>query len=424
MNESAQKRPQFGVEEIPSSDTGKPVVSEAPPPIDISESTSTVVETVPPIPFLEFDKPPEAQQMPNMVAEAPPSPPVPGPVPSNVPPVSSSNLPPNGHNVMGKTHPLRKLLFLVPAVLVVVTIFAVAKFTGNKFTMREPEPVPTVAPTDAPVVEATASPRPTETKKYTNKSMFIEMMVPKDYEILFEDDKSVSFGRNDAEILVVRTDEFTNYDDEDKAYDVLVGGRDGVELTLENESSSPIRIVQTTETPKYEFVMYLEDTELSLEFQKILDSVNFLVDTSEWVTFNSTFGYKISYPASWIESTQVSTQGLVSSTTQISKDAEKNSLNTLVVKVSTNEANAALVASEIISSTRTLSGWTKPPKIELKKLGGGDAQVIQGELSGKWRGYVVVWYKNTVVQMIWDDSPKQPYQQVFEEMLASFEFTI
>lgn len=420
MNGSAQKRPRFGVEEIAPMAAGSTIVSDSPPPINLSDQP-TVVETIPPIPYFDQDRPPEVDQSALPVA-LPPT--VSGPVPSNVPPVSTSNLPPNGHNVMGKSHPARKALFLVPAVLVVATIFLVARFTGDKFTIREPAPVPTALPTDAPIVENTPNPRPTETKKYTNKSMLIEMKVPKDYEILFEDESSVSFGRDGKEILVVRTDEFTNYDEKDDALDVLVGGRDGVEFTLKDESSSPVRIVQTTDTPKYEFVMYLDDSDLSVEFQKILDSVVFLVDASTWKTFESSYGYKINYPEDWVEFTQTTAQGLVSSTTRISKDEENNSLYSLVVKVSTNEENAALSASEIISSTRTLSGWTKPPKIELKKLGGGDAQIIQGELSGKWRGYVVVWYRNTIVQMVWDDSPQKPYQEVFEEMLSSFEFTI
>jgi hypothetical protein len=85
--------------------------------------------------------------------------------------------------------------------------------------------------------------------------------------------------------------------------------------------------------------------------------------------------------------------------------------------------DAAFTASQIVSSTRTLSGWKDSPKIELKKLGGGDAQVIQGELSGKWRAYVVIWYKNTVIQMTWEDEIARPDQQIFDNMLASFELT-
>ena len=108
---------------------------------------------------------------------------------------------------------------------------------------------------------------------------------------------------------------------------------------------------------------------------------------------------------------------------EISKDPANKTVNNLVLQTSSNVANAALTASEIVSSTRTLSGWSDPPKIELKKLGGGDAQVIQGELTGKWRAYVVIWYKNTVIQMTWDDDVGKGEQQVFDNMLASFEFT-
>lgn len=414
-SKSAQKRPHFGVEEVPSQ--AAPVIPESPP----------VIETIPPIPHTEFDRPPAPEQMPaqTQTPAQPAGQPVSSPhIPS--PPVSTSNLPPNGHNVVGKGHSFRKLLFLIPVVLLVATIFLVARFTGNSFTVREPEIITTPTPTEEPIEEATPTPTPKSVKKYINQEMLVEMMVPEDYEVLAEDAESTSFGREGTEIFIVRTDEFTNHDDEDETLEVLVGGREAIELNLADEGSVPVRVVQTINDPRYEFVMFLEESALSSEFQKILDSVVFLVDTSDWVTFdNTSYNYKISYPPQWEEQTELAERDQrLSNKTEISKNPENKELNTLVIQTSANVSNAALTASEIISSTRTLSGWTSPPRIELKKLGGGDAQVIQGELSGKWRAYVVIWYKNTVIQMTWDDNTGQGEQKTFEAMLSSFEFTI
>jgi hypothetical protein len=130
----------------------------------------------------------------------------------------------------------------------------------------------------------------------------------------------------------------------------------------------------------------------------------------------------LKYPQTWTLSATQDKDGKYSARSEISR-GEEQTVNNLIIQTSNNVANAALTASEIISSTRTLSGWSKPPTIELKRLGGGDAQVIQGELSGKWRAYIVIWYKNTVIQMTWDDDVVQSQQQIFENILASFEFT-
>lgn len=430
----AGSRPSFGVEEVPEENFQSPVVSEAPPPIEMGSSPvqnssepQTVVETIPLIPHVEVDSPPAPEHL-DLHAQTLSTPtPSPAPTGESLAPVEApsaiTNLPPSDHNVIGKSNPLRKFLFLIPAVLLVATIYFVAKFTGRDFTMRAPAPIATPLPISAPEESPMPTPIAKKTKSYKNEDMLIEMMVPEEYQVLSEDSESVSFGKDDTEVLIVRMDEFTNYDDEDQTIEVVVGGKEAVEFTLEDEGSVPVRIVQTLDEPRYEFVMFLENSVLSVDFQEILDSVVFLVDTSNWETFeNSTFSYAIKYPPTWDENTP-SSDGKLGNKTEISKNAQDKSLNTLVIQTSSNLDNAALTASEIVSSTRTLSGWTNPPRIELKKLGGGDAQVIQGELSGKWRAYVVIWYKNSVVQMTWDDASTRPEQQVFESMLSSFEFT-
>jgi hypothetical protein len=94
-----------------------------------------------------------------------------------------------------------------------------------------------------------------------------------------------------------------------------------------------------------------------------------------------------------------------------------------MVQTSKNVPNASLTASEIISSTRNLSGWEGTPTTELSSLGGGSSQVISGVLSGEWNEIIVIWYQSSVVQMTWKDAKDKPQQQYVDNMLASFKFT-
>lgn len=315
------------------------------------------------------------------------------------------------HNFTLRQHPTRALLFLIPAVLLIATIYLVAKFTGNSYTMREPAPLPTlsVLPTATPIPTPTLAP----TKTYKNEDLLVQMSIPEGYDVLSEDEKTISLGKAGREILLVSRQRDTDYQDEETE-EVTVGGKKAVKFS---------NIIYLTEEPNYQLSVFAENKAEEAEVQKIIDSIIFLVDTSDWETFeNTTFNYQIKYPSGWTLSAPEK-DGEFSEKTEISKNPSDKTVNNLVIQSSSGLQNAAFTASEIVSSTRTLSGWNGSPKIELKKLGGGDAQVISGELSGKWRVYVVIWYKNTVIQMTWDDATTKGDQQIFDNILASFEFT-
>ncbi len=367
-------RPNFSVEEVPN-----PPVTTEPVPEPL---IPTVVET-PPAP-----EPAVVEIVPQTL-------------------ISKSN------NFSVREHPLRALLFLIPAVLLVATIYFVARVTGNNYTMREPEPAVTLAPVESPAPPS-PTPSPSPVKTYKNEDLLIQMSIPDTYEVLKEDKKTISLGRLDREIVLVSVDSDTDYDAEE-GEKITVGGKEAVRLD---------NLIYVTEEPNYQFSLFAEDEQEDEEIEKIIASIIFLVDTSGWQTFeNTTFNYNIKYPPEWTLNALTNKDGVHTEKSEISKDPANKTVNNLVLQTSSNVANAALTASEIVSSTRTLSGWSDPPKIELKKLGGGDAQVIQGELTGKWRAYVVIWYKNTVIQMTWDDDVGKGEQQVFDNMLASFEFT-
>src|SRR3989344_1205752 len=348
---------------------------------------------------------PTVEVVPQPVAEAP--------VVEIVPPPPSSSSP----NVMVKHHPLRKLLFLIPAVLLVATIYFVARVTGNNYTMRAPAPTITPLVTEALVVAA-PTPTPVPTKLYKNIYLLVQMTIPEDYEVLDEKENSVSIGEDNTELLTIYPEKpgFTDFT-EAEVEEIRVGGKDAVKASFDDQWQIVVNELIIN--------FFVDSPEKEEEFQKIIDSIIFLVDTSGWQTFeNTTFNYTIKYPSEWtLTAEKDEKEGIYANKSEISRDASNKTVNNLVIQTSSNLTNAALTASEIISSTRTLSGWSNPPKIELKKLGGGDAQVIQGELTGKWRAYVVIWYKNTVIQMTWDDNVDKGEQQVFDNMLASFEFT-
>lgn len=387
----------WSVEEIPS--VPPPISPEETIPASIATEQPVVVETIPPLANVA---------PPAMPASVPPV----NITPPQVENIMPSNIPPGGHNVHGKPHPIKKLLFLIPAVLLVATIFFVAKFTGNNYTMREPAPIVSPEPS-LPAATLVPTPTPIPTKVYKSDELLIQMEIPQTYEVLSENKDEIKFGKENREILIVSRGD-TDYTKEE-AEEITIGGKDAVKFA---------NIVYVTESPNYQFASFAENDLEKNEVDKIYNSVIFLIDTSDWETFdNATFGYSIKYPPNWEENTQMSNENTLSNTTEISKAPNNKTLNTLVIQTSPEEENAALTASQIVSSSRTLSGWARPPKIELKKLGGGDAQVIQGELSGKWRAYVVIWYKNTVIQMTWDDEVTKGEDQVFQNMLASFEFT-
>jgi len=381
-------------------------VEEIPTPTP--EVQPITVETIPQMPNVETSvtSTPEVAQPPEVPPNLVPPPQIENTIPA-------SNIPPGGHNVHGRQHPAKKFLFLIPAVLLVATIFFVAKFTGNNYTMRQPAPYTSPEPTLTP---ATPAPTPTAipTRVYRNDELLIQMEIPEDYEILSETKDDVKMGRSDREILILSRQGDTDYREEE-GEKVTIGGKEAVKFA---------NIIYITEAPNYQFATFTESEAEAKEVDAIFDSTVFLVDTSDWETFdNTTFGYTIKYPPTWEENTETSNESKLSNKTEISKDPDNKSLNNLTIQTSSEVENAALTASQIISSSRTLSGWASPPRIELKKLGGGDAQVIQGELSGKWRAYVVIWYKNTVIQMTWDDKVTKGEDQVFQNMLASFEFT-
>ena len=400
MNDSARRG--YTVEEVPDNATQE--VPQQPQP------------QAQPVPQ-QFSQAPAHNPWEQNAPEAPTVEPQPAQPPQFVQP------PPSIPNSPHKSHKLRKLLFLIPAILLVATIFFVAKFSGNNYTVRQPEVIATPEPTETtPTPVPTPTPNPT--KAYKSEELLIQMQIPEDYQILSEDENEVSMGRADTELFVVRTDEFANFDEEDETSETTIGGKEAVMLMIPDEGSVPVKIVQTIDEPRYEFVLFLENAELEVEFSKILESVIFLVDTSSWETFeNSAYNYKIKHPPEWEATTQLTDRGEPTGRSEIVKNPEDKSINSLTILTNTNVDNAALTASEIISSTRTLSGWSSPPKFELRKLGGGDAQIIQGELTGKWRVYVVIWYKNIVIQMTWDDKVEQSEQQVFDNILSSFEFT-
>ena len=377
------RRPRFSVEEV--SDTSVVgVVNQIPDQAQANPSQEFSAQpSVPEASALETARPfsdevQNTQSNPPITTEVQSSPPQSPVLPTTAPQVVKKN------NFSVREHPLRTFLFLIPALLIIATIYLVAKFTGNNYTLREPEPTFFPSPTAEPTLTPTPTPAPTPnpSKKYKNESLLIMLEMPADYEVLSESKNSVSLGRGEREILVI-----------------------------------------TKAGKEYDYSKFAANENEEEEIEKIIESIVVLIDTSDWKTFeNKTFGYVLRYPSDWTLNAPQNKDGIYTARSEITKNMSDKSVNNLVIETTANVGNAAFTASEIASSTRTLSGWKGQPKTELKRLGGGDAQVIQGELSGKWRAYVVVWYKNTVVQMTWDDFPNRPQEQVFENILASFEF--
>lgn len=309
-----------------------------------------------------------------------------------------------------------KLLFLIPAVLLIATIAIVAYLAGDNYSVRQPE-TPAIVPIEEPSLEspeAPVNPVVPTTKEYINESMLIKMNVPADFDVLVENSDFVSMGIGNIELLAVRQN--FQYEAGENAEEVVLGASPAVRFQL-SENGTPVNVVQSEEKG-IELAFYPEEASDLSDFDAILSSLIFLLDTSSWETFeNQAHSYNLLHPATW------SVVEVSPSRSEVRRDVSETNFHNLIIEVSSGVANAGLTASEIVSSTRAISGWKQAPKVELRTMGAANAQIISGELAGRWQAYVVIWYRTTVVQMTWTDTLEQLERQTFDNILASFEFT-
>ena len=336
------------------------------------------------------------------------------------------------------SHPLRKLMFLIPAGILVATIGIAAYLTNSTPTTREPEP--TVAPVQT---EPPATPEPTpvpKPKTFSHSELRYSFTYPSDFSVADCNENvylmtSVQFesldtaddicsdlfanGSSPVEISTA-TSEFEL--PEGEVDEIEVGGETALRLAVDGNT------FVTFEFDGNFYQLLLSNQNFAPEFQVILESFKLREEdpTADWPTFeNDTYGYKIKHPEDWqVLFDQDEDDDEIGPRVDIKESSDSGRLHTLTILSEKDLDNVSLSATQTISSTKNLSGWRSPPTAEFRNLGGGNSEVIQGQLGGEWTAFVVIWYRDLLIQMEWRDAPNQDMIETFENIISTFEFVI
>lgn len=304
----------------------------------------------------------------------------------------------------GSGHRTNPFLFLVPVVLIIGAIVGATLFAGSFVNQNGDAVVPgeTPAPSLTPAVE-TPSPTPLPV---------ITLLEYRDDELLFSfnypETMTVTEIDNGVELFFV---------EEQETDDELLP-EPQIRITVSDEAGEALpNAVQFQGNEQVYTIELLVDSSRSI-YQIIVESFEVVVDTTDWTAFSSPLvGYTINHPPEWIVSGIDQRSDTPSLTIRKSDDLI---LQTLTILYQTNLSNAELSASEVISSTRNLSGWSGSPEVRLRSFGPANSQVIEGNLNGRHSVFVVVWYRDTLVQMTWNDNSEKTHGAIFEAMLDSF----
>jgi len=150
----------------------------------------------------------------------------------------------------------------------------------------------------------------------------------------------------------------------------------------------------------------------------VLATFQFFDDiTANWSEHRSAYFY-LKYPSNWTLSPSTSDDGL----TTISQDPAQPKLHVFSLDFSSGNATAELSANQLIDSAKAQTGWTESPQTDLRSIGGGTAQVLQGHFNNYWHTVVVIWYKDQLAQISWYDTLDRSQADVFDGLLSSFIF--
>jgi hypothetical protein len=357
------------------------------------------------------------------------------PVPTQPVPQEPRQLPPRTK--------FRNLLFIIPAILLVTTIIVAGYITQKRLIKVPLEPSPTPLPSLEPATPI-PTPKPiVKLKNYMSANADFSFQYPEDI-VLIECSQRIHFLPSSEE---VNLDEFCDssklgviyleYSDQpiDLTFDagvevteeyMKVDSMDGTKKTVKSPDDKTETYV-VFENEDLNFVAALINNDYAAQFSQVLVSFELVEEdpTKDWKTFQDNLQrFSLEYPPDWTATSsgvQKRNQEQKGSA-RVSKNPDDTKYHTLVIESTLNVPNATLLASEAISTTRNLLGWRVPPTVDLRSLGGGTAQVVQGQLNGNWQVFIVAWYKNRLIQFAWSDTLTREEQKNLDLMLSTFKF--
>lgn len=382
--------------------------------------------------------------------------PVSAPVaPPPVPPIPVAPPPPPGV-VHVKSH--HKFMFVVPAILVLVTMGVVAyvvSISGNKGSVTEATPTPVASLTPAtPVPTAYIDPKATW-KSYRSVDSQLSFRYPSELSLKeekpdkqtthlsfseYEGDKNVTFevvSGAKAQMASLIASWIPKAQLPTEEGQMTISGISGVLVTgtaVEAGEGLAFRAAYIERDNKVFIFIGKGEKKFGEEllFDEIIKTVSLLSPgiTEDWKQYtNTTTFYTVKYPADWEVSTEAKSATESATRVVIRKTSGDTTYQNLLIDATTISANNLrqqkidLTAAELVSSLQNLTGWKTHPTLDFRSIAGSATQIVSGELEGAWQMYIVLWNKNTLIQMSWKDSLGRPEQDTIDSILSTFTFT-
>lgn len=442
-----------------------------------SQPTTPMVGSFSPVPLTTTPQPisvsvPQVETPSPVVASPQPSVPVLPTIPTVQPPVSSAPVPsiptevpapqqsplkPNKGSAPGNGWiPQHKMLFLAPAALVLVGMIGVILLTNLGGNRNGVTPTPTTEPVLVP-----ATPAPVETpnpfaawKSYSNTALFSFSYpqtlslkeVGREQGVFIAELRDLPLEATESGKVMWRLSALDGSVNEtnvtkatggllkaipkDEATEVMVSGISAQTGTVVSSSDPTINVAfayWVREKTNYLVTRIISSDLDKVEFDSVLKRIKLLPReiTIDWKNYsNSSGNFRLQYPPDWFVVTENGGATESANLFSIRKNEADSSFQNLTMEVSqqTGKTRIELTAQEVVSSIQNLSGWRHTPILDFRTIGGGQAQVLSGEKDGAWYTYAVVWYRSTLLQLIWKDTIYRPEQDSFDNMISTLQF--
>lgn len=329
--------------------------------------------------------------------------------------------PPNRH--------ISKLMFIIPAILVLATIFLAGYFTNEYLKTRLPEapanlPTPTLIPaTPAPTPEVVV-----KNKIYFNSDLSFSFSYPENMALVecgidlylfpalsIESDSKALCSDPKGAVIGLEVSRNNFYQEGDISDDVeeeliTVSGYDAILQKTTQVGQSKFTKKLSFEGPDRFYLISLLDASYDTIFENVYRSIFFDEDlTKDWREYESAMGFGIKIPPTW---------QAVEQSNQLRIHKSGSDVPHIIFEVG---EQGDMTPAELINSVKNLSGWKLQPKIDLRTVDSETAHVVKGQLNGNWYSFVAVWYSGKLMQIAFTDNLSAENEIIFEAMLGTID---